>query len=170
MFRNIFAVEKTTKKSFIKKQNYEPEKSIFMKEQVKKSIVLMGIIAMTILHISAKENKDLYIDMENNLLRGYVIPIVDAYFGNKISLYADLENDILTLNVNNLNAMSYHIIDAGGKIYEKNTLKDKTTRLDISKLPPATYYVTVERKNQIIRLFKIVKKANTKKCTFAKLF
>jgi len=141
-----------------------------MNKHLKKSIILTGIMALTILHIAAKENKELYINTENNLLRGYIIPIVEAYLSSKISLYADLENEELTLKINNLNAMSYHIIDATGKVYEKSILKNKSTQIDISKLPPATYYVTVEKKDAIIRLFKIVKKGNTKNYIFANLF
>ncbi|MCL2291359.1 MAG: T9SS type A sorting domain-containing protein [Bacteroidetes bacterium] len=141
-----------------------------MKKQVKKSIILIGIIAMSILHLSAKENKELYISAENNLLRGYIIPIAESYIGKKIFLYADLENDKLTLNVNNLNAVSYHIIDANGKVYEKSIPKNKITRIDISDLQQGTYYLTVEKRNKTVLLFKIVKKTNAKKCTFANLF
>jgi len=141
-----------------------------MKNQLKKSIVLMGIIALTILHISAKENTNLYIDAENNLLSGYVIPVIEKKMGNKISLYVDLKNDELTLKVNSRHAMSFHIIDTKGKVYVKDVLKNKSTQIDISKLPPKTYFVTVEKKNETVRLFKVIKRANTKNYKFAELF
>jgi len=141
-----------------------------MKKQLKKSIVLMGMIALTILHISAKENKDIYISAENNLLSGYVIPVIEKKTSNRILLYADLRNDKLTLSVNSFSTMSFHIIDAKGKIYVKNKLKNKSTQIDISNLPPKTYFVTVERRNETVRLFKVVKRTNTKNYIFANSF
>jgi len=141
-----------------------------MKNQLKKSIVLMGIIVLTILHISAKENTNLYIDAENNLLSGYIIPVIEKKTSRKTSLYADLRNDKLILNVSNINAMSFHIIDAKGKIYVKGMLKNKSTQIDISMLPPKTYFVTVEKKNETVKLFKITKRINTKNYKFAELF
>jgi hypothetical protein len=141
-----------------------------MKNQSLKTALLTGMITLMILHAFPQIKNEQYICMNDNSLNVLVVPIVDHYLGNKIALYTNLKNEILTLKVNNLNVMSYHIIDATGKIYKTERLLNKSTQIDISNLPPKTYFITVEKRDGIIVLFKVEKKTNTKNYTFAKLF
>jgi len=130
--------------------------------QVKKTILTMGILLLTLPNVSSQKNDNRCMITENNPSQDYIVPIVETFSGRKIRLYADWERDEFTFTMNKVKKVNYHIFDNTGKILKKGVLNSKSTQVDVSDLPSNTYFLTlVKRDDEIIQQYKIIKKEET---------
>ncbi len=76
-----------------------------------------------------------------------------------VAAYPNPTTDYLTLEVNdfNLSALTYHLHNMNGKILKSEKITGNQTRIDMSSLVPATYFVKVTRENKEVKTFKIIK-------------
>jgi opacity protein-like surface antigen len=76
-----------------------------------------------------------------------------------VSAYPNPTTDFLNLKVENYNNqnLSYQLLDMGGKLLETKKLEGEQTRIGMSNLAHATYFVKVIRNNNEVKTFKIIK-------------
>jgi len=76
-----------------------------------------------------------------------------------ISAYPNPTTDFLNLKVENYNNqnLSYQLLDMSGKLLETKKLEGEQTRIGMSNLAHATYFVKVIRNNNEVKTFKIIK-------------
>ena len=64
---------------------------------------------------------------------------------------------LLKIESEQVESLSYQLYDLQGKVIENKNVTAKNTSISMEALPAATYFLNVERKNQIIKTFKIIK-------------
>jgi hypothetical protein len=76
-----------------------------------------------------------------------------------VSAYPNPTTDYLNLKVENYDNrnMSYQLFDMFGKLVETKKLVGDLTRIGMSNLPPATYFVKVIQNKNEVKTFKIIK-------------
>ena len=76
-----------------------------------------------------------------------------------VSAYPNPTTDFLNLKVENYNNqnLSYQLLDMSGKLLETKKLEGEQTRIGMSNLAHATYFVKVIRNNNEVKTFKIIK-------------
>jgi hypothetical protein len=76
-----------------------------------------------------------------------------------VSAYPNPTNDYLTLSADNFETsnLSYQLFYMKGKLLESKKLEGNQTRIVMSNLVPATYFLKVTQNNQEIKTFKIIK-------------
>ena len=119
----------------------------------------MGILLIALLSISAQNIDNHCMVTANNPFQDHIVPIVETFSGRKIKFYTDWERDEFTFTMNKGKKVSYHIFNNKGKILKEGILNSKSTQIDVSDLPPNTYFLTlVKSDNEIIKQYKITKK------------
>jgi len=78
------------------------------------------------------------------------------------SAYPNPSTDYLTLEVLEVkdfkpSTLSFQLYDMQGKLLQSQQLKDSQTRLNMSKLEPAIYFIKVRERNREVKTFKIIK-------------
>lgn len=76
-----------------------------------------------------------------------------------ISAYPNPTTNFLTLKVDNaeLSALSFYLYDLNGSLIQSQKIKDNETRIEMSHLIVATYFIKVTKNNKEIKTFKIIK-------------
>jgi hypothetical protein len=76
-----------------------------------------------------------------------------------VHAYPNPTIDFLNLKIENYHNknLSYQLIDINGKLLESEKLIDNQTRIVMSNLPSATYFVKVIQNNKEVKNFKIIK-------------
>jgi hypothetical protein len=76
-----------------------------------------------------------------------------------VSAYPNPTTDYLNLKVENYDNrnMSYQLFDMFGKLVETKKLVGDLTRIGMSNLPPATYFIKVIQNKNEVKTFKIIK-------------
>ncbi|MBN1183874.1 MAG: T9SS type A sorting domain-containing protein [Bacteroidales bacterium] len=67
------------------------------------------------------------------------------------------DNLYLITDCKSLISLSYQLFDSSGKLLESNVVQDIKTRIPISDLDPATYFIEISSKGNVINVFKIIK-------------
>ena len=75
-----------------------------------------------------------------------------------LNVYPNPTTNFLTLKVKNTNNISYQLFDMQGRIIESKKVIDNTTTVEMENLPTAIYFLRVSENNQIVKIFKIIKK------------
>ena len=76
-----------------------------------------------------------------------------------VSAYPNPTTDFLTLKVDNsdFSGLSFYLYDINGKLLQSKKLEGSETRIEMSNLIAATYFVKVTKSNHAIKTFKIIK-------------
>lgn len=76
-----------------------------------------------------------------------------------VSLYPNPTKEFVILNVANVNVedLSYQLFDMQGKLISSNKLANNETRIQMTELASATYFVKVLNVNNESKTFKIIK-------------
>lgn len=75
-------------------------------------------------------------------------------------VYPNPTSDYLNLRVDDyeLEDLTYELYDMSGNLIEGQKLTEKTTRIEMSHLTPASYLLVIANKQNEIKTFKIIKK------------
>ena len=76
----------------------------------------------------------------------------------EMAVYPNPATDYLTLKVKNSKGLTYQLYDELGRIIIKEKITGRNTRINLDKLASATYFLSVQDKNRILKTFKIIKK------------
>lgn len=76
-----------------------------------------------------------------------------------VSAYPNPTTDFLNLKVENFNNqnLSYQLFDISGKLLETKKMEGDQTKIGMSNLPHAAYFIKVTRNNEEVKTFKIIK-------------
>ncbi len=79
------------------------------------------------------------------------------------SAYPNPAMDFLTLEVNasttlSIQSMMYQLFDIEGKLLQYEKITGTQTRIEMSSLVPATYFVRITQDNKVLKTFKVIKK------------
>jgi len=79
--------------------------------------------------------------------------------GINLSAYPNPTTDYLTLEVKDfeLSNLHFQLYDMNGKLLQSEKITGKQTRIVMSNLVPATYFVKVTEGNKEVKTFKIIK-------------
>ena len=77
-----------------------------------------------------------------------------------VSVYPNPTTDFLTLSINefDISNLSYQLYDMNGKHLKSEKITGNQTRIVMSNLVPANYFVKVIQGNKEVKTFKIIKK------------
>lgn len=77
----------------------------------------------------------------------------------ELSVYPNPTTNFLQLKIESeqLENLSYQLIDLQGKVIESKKVSNTTTTVTMENLLPATYFLRVTDNNQIVKTFKIIK-------------
>lgn len=77
-----------------------------------------------------------------------------------ITAYPNPTTEYLTLSISEfkLSGLSFQLYDVNGKLLKNENISDSKTRIAMSNLVPATYFLNVTRNDEMIKTFKIIKK------------
>jgi hypothetical protein len=80
--------------------------------------------------------------------------------GMLVSIYPNPANDFLTLSINefDISNLSYQLYDMNGNLLQNQKITSNQTKIAMSKLVTAIYFVKVFQKNKEVKTFKIIKK------------
>jgi hypothetical protein len=75
-------------------------------------------------------------------------------------VYPNPATDFVVLKIGDYEPenLSYYLYDNGGKLIEKTKIQGRETNISMQALSPATYFLKVSEKNQVLKTFKIIKK------------
>ena len=76
----------------------------------------------------------------------------------QMSVYPNPATSFLTLKVEENKGLTYQLYDELGRIIKKEKIKENTTRIHLSKMASATYFLSVQNKDKTIKIFKIIKR------------
>lgn len=96
--------------------------------------------------------------------QAFEISVVSSLKGIKditltVSAYPNPTTDFLNLKVENFNNqnLSYQLFDISGKLLETKKMEGDQTKIGMSNLPHAAYFIKVTRNNEEVKTFKIIK-------------
>ncbi len=75
-----------------------------------------------------------------------------------LNVYPNPTTNFLTLKVKNTTNISYQLFDIQGRIIGSKKVIDNTTTVEMENLPTAIYFLRVFENNQVVKIFKIIKK------------
>ena len=77
-----------------------------------------------------------------------------------ITAFPNPTTDYLTLSTGNFDNknLSFHFYDINGKIIQESKINVSETKISMTDLPPATYFLKVTENQKEVKTFKIVKK------------
>jgi len=84
---------------------------------------------------------------------------IDEAKGITLSAYPNPTTDYLTLEVKDfdLSALHFQLYDMQGKLLQREKITSNQTRIALSNLVPATYFVKVTESSKELKTFKIIK-------------
>lgn len=68
-----------------------------------------------------------------------------------------VDNIFVQIGDYNKEKLSYQLFDMQGKLINVETITSKQTQVNMSNLPPATYFINIVQENKKIQIFKIIK-------------
>lgn len=89
----------------------------------------------------------------NEIKKTEDIKLLISAFPNPITDYLILEVADFSLS-----PLSFYLYNIEGKLLQSDIITDSETKIDMRKLIPATYFVKVIDRNNVIKTFKIIKK------------
>jgi hypothetical protein len=89
----------------------------------------------------------------------FTLNIFENTFNFTLTAFPNPTQSFLTLSIENLNQenLSFLLIDLEGKLVQQGRIQSKETRLDMTQLPVATYFMEVNHEGKTIHTFKIIK-------------
>lgn len=87
------------------------------------------------------------------------VSIVETGIDASVSLYPNPTKEFVILNVANVNVdgLTYQLLDIQGKLLATSKLESNETRISMTDLASATYFVKVLNLNKESKTFKIIK-------------
>lgn len=87
------------------------------------------------------------------------VNVVETKMKTNVSLYPNPTQDFVIINVGNADVkdLSYQLLDAQGKLIASNKIENNETKLSVTNLAYATYFVKILNLNKESKTFKIVK-------------
>ena len=85
--------------------------------------------------------------------------LTENTFNFSLTAFPNPTQSFLTLGIENLNQkkISFQLIDLEGKLVQQGEIQSTETRLDMTQLPVATYFLEVYQEGKNIHTFKIIK-------------
>jgi hypothetical protein len=85
--------------------------------------------------------------------------LTENTFNFSLTAFPNPTHSFLTLGIENFNQekLTYQLVDLEGKLVQQGAIQLKETRLDMTQLPIATYFVEVNHEGKNIQTFKIIK-------------
>jgi hypothetical protein len=85
--------------------------------------------------------------------------LTENTFNFSLTAFPNPTQSFLTLGIENFNQekLTYQLVDLEGKLVQQGAIQSKETRLDMTQLPIATYFVEVNHEGKNIQTFKIIK-------------
>lgn len=82
-----------------------------------------------------------------------------AEIGLSLKIYPNPTTDILNLKIdfNDVKAYTYELYDYAGRFLGKSAVSKKVTELSMSKYPAGTYLLKISKRNNLIKIFKVIK-------------
>jgi hypothetical protein len=76
-----------------------------------------------------------------------------------VSVYPNPTTNFISMELENneLDGLSYQLIDFQGKIISNTKVAETKTNISMLELPQATYFIHVVKNNQTVKTFKIIK-------------
>jgi hypothetical protein len=76
------------------------------------------------------------------------------------TVFPNPTTEVITLKINNFdqNNLSFQLYDIQGRILYHKKISSDSTQIPTQSLAPATYFLKVMQENQVVKLFKIIKK------------
>jgi hypothetical protein len=103
--------------------------------------------------------------VEQGVQQPYEITVVTAIEQAKgislsVTAYPNPVTDYLTLSIDkyDISDLSYQLYDMKGKLLQSEKITGNQTRIVMSNLFPASYFVIVNQGNKEVKTFKIIKK------------
>lgn len=91
----------------------------------------------------------------------FVVTAIEQAKGINLSVtaYPNPVTDYLTLSIDksDISNLSYQLYDMNGKLLQSEKITGNQTRIVMSKLVPASYFVKVNQRNKEVKMFKIIK-------------
>ena len=122
-----------------------------------------GTVSYTIGQIVYSTNTGTSGSVAEGVQQPYEISVVTGIDLTAVSLivsaYPNPTTDFLTLKVDNsdFSALSFDLYDINGKLLQSQKIEGSETRIEMSNLIVATYFVKVTKSNKEIKTFKIIK-------------
>lgn len=90
-----------------------------------------------------------------------IVTEIEEAIGMNLSLtaYPNPTTNYITLSINEfeISNLSYQLYDINGKLGQNEKITDNQTKIVMSNLVPATYFVKVIQGNKEVKIFKIIK-------------
>lgn len=87
-----------------------------------------------------------------------IVDGIDQQSGNIIcSVYPNPTTDFIILKIENASGAIYQLFDASGKLVHSSVISDSATRIDMSGLVSATYFLKILQEDRIVKTYKIIK-------------
>jgi len=86
-----------------------------------------------------------------------VLGIDEWGIGPELSLSPNPAHRSITLRTDDSSNLSYELYDLQGKVLKKEMINDRTTEISLEGQASASYFLTVSKKGQIVKTFKIIK-------------
>lgn len=74
-----------------------------------------------------------------------------------ITAFPNPTTDYITLKTDNIDNLSFHLYDINGKMIQESEIKISETKISMTEIPPAIYFLKVTDNGKEIKIFKIVK-------------
>ena len=75
----------------------------------------------------------------------------------EMSVFPNPTTDFLILKTEEIDGLTYQLIDMQGKLIETNKVSINSTTIEMDKLASATYFLIVTKNNNPVKTFKIIK-------------
>ena len=104
-------------------------------------------------------------DGTNDLTQGFhqtlltIVNVEDLDVMFSVNIFPNPTSDMVKLNIEKYEGLSYQIFDVAGKLIIKDIITDQKTSVNVSNYPKGTYLLTLtnQEKNKI-KSYKIIKK------------
>lgn len=63
----------------------------------------------------------------------------------------------LTCSTKEISELFYELIDSNGKLIETHEINNSTKTIQMHNLPSANYFIKVNEKGRVVKVFKIIK-------------
>lgn len=74
-----------------------------------------------------------------------------------ITAFPNPTTDYITLKSNNIDNLSFQLYDINGKMIQESEIKISETKISMTEIPPAIYFLKITDNGKEIKVFKIVK-------------
>jgi hypothetical protein len=88
----------------------------------------------------------------------YTVGVNETQISISLTLFPNPTAENLTLQISQYQNLSYQLFDMQGKLLSNSPIAAEQTKINMSNLPEATYFVNVvNQENKLVQSFKIIK-------------